>query len=795
MKYGSKIENLLFLKEKGFNVPDFTVVSFEDAFEDPTKLKTMLDRVGKGDKAALRETVRRFVKDNIRTSFDVVLDGDSFAVRSSCSIEDGDKDSFAGQFDTYLNVKRDELDKRIADCFFSLFNENVMDYIFEKGIRPDDLQMNVIVQKMVSSELSGIVFSANPQGLLNESVIVVGRGLGENVVTDRVDTTSYYYNLTDKVYYFEGKENLLDRETVENLIAVSKDVCALLFKYSDIEFGIENGEIYVLQARKITTLDSSSPLIFDNSNIVESYPGISLPLTVSLVKNVYSGVFEGVTRRILKNKKELSKLTDVFHNMVGSSNGRMYYKISNWYTLIKYLPLSKKIIPVWQEMLGVKNKSYDEAENRVGFFTRSGVYFNTLREMLTVRRNMSNLNEKFSVIFRSFYEKIDRCRDEKEIVALFEKVEKEIFSCWDVTLINDVYTFVFTGLLKSRLRKKYDDFEQRANDYISGISNVESMRPVREMIELACEKSVLSPEDYRKKFDRYIHLFGDRNLEELKIESPTFRTCPELLEERIEEYSKDARRLESIRKSVNLSAAESFGNEDFLTRLIAKKCTAGISNREVSRLNRSRLFGMARKMFLSLGEIYARQGVIEGAQDVLYLTVDEIKNAVIDKTSLKDAVKKRKEDYRLFNALPAYTRLVFEKTEFDKHHFAVNSQRYYQNDDVLHGIPCSSGIVTGEALVVENVGDAVNVEDKILVTKMTDPGWVFLLVTAKGVISEKGSLLSHTAIISRELKKPAVVGVEGLLDTVRTGDTLELDAVSGTVKILKRGTNGETCQV
>ena len=75
---------------------------------------------------------------------------------------------------------------------------------------------------------------------------------------------------------------------------------------------------------------------------------------------------------------------------------------------------------------------------------------------------------------------------------------------------------------------------------------------------------------------------------------------------------------------------------------------------------------------------------------------------------------------------------------------------------------------------------------------MTDPGWVFLLVTAKGVISEKGSLLSHTAIISRELKKPAVVGIEGLLDNIRSGDEIELDANSGTVRVIKRGNEDET---
>lgn len=790
--YGSKTDNLLFLKEKGFNVPDFTIVKFEDAFENCESLKSLMAGVDKNDGDSLLKTVKGFVEKNLKNEFVVRLDGEKFAVRSSCSIEDGDRDSFAGQFDTFLNVEKNSLNEKIAACFRSLFNRNVIDYILHKSVSFDELKMNVIVQRMVNSDLSGIVFTANPQGLLNESVIVVGRGLGENIVSDRVKTTSYYYNLNDRVYYYEGEENLLDRQKVEQIIDVSKNISELLYEFSDIEFAIESGEIFVLQARKITTLDGSSPLIFDNSNIVESYPGTSLPLTVSLVKLVYSGVFEGVTKRMLKSKKELEKLTDVFKNMVGASNGRIYYKISNWYTLIKYMPFSKKLIPVWQEMLGVKNKSYDSDKLKVSALTKAGVYFNTFKELFTVTKNMEKLNRDFSVIFDLFYKKIDTCKNEKEIYSLFEEVREKIFSCWDVTLVNDVYTFAFTGILKSRLKKKYPDYEIRVNDYISGISNIESMKPVREMINLARQRDVLPTEEYEKKIKEYISLYGDRNLEELKMESPTFRTCPKLLEDKIEEYSKDAQKLSSISQNLNAKQNDSFKDEDLITRFAAKKCTVGICNREVSRLNRSRLFGMARGMFLSIARIYKNQGVIENVEDVYYLTVDEIEKALDDKTSLNDVINKRRQDYRLFSSLPSYTRLVFEKEEFDKRHIEINSEKYYQNSDELHGIPCSSGVVEGEALVVENVGDATDVKDKILVTKMTDPGWVFLLVTAKGVISEKGSLLSHTAIISRELKKPAVVGVEHLLETVRTGDRVLLDANEGIVIIVKRGKGDET---
>ena len=100
--------------------------------------------------------------------------------------------------------------------------------------------------------------------------------------------------------------------------------------------------------------------------------------------------------------------------------------------------------------------------------------------------------------------------------------------------------------------------------------------------------------------------------------------------------------------------------------------------------------------------------------------------------------------------------------------------------------PTSSGKVIGEVVVVNerNVKD-VDTKDKIIVTKMTDPGWVYLIVKAKGLISQKGSLLSHSAIISRELNKPSIVGVKNVTDILKDGQKIELDATSGVIKILK----------
>ena len=743
-----KDKNLIKLREYGFNVPEFEIIEWEDRNKkiDLSKYK------GK------------------------------YAIRSSSNLEDSSDNSFAGLFDTYLNVDSKDIESKVKECFNSINNKNVKEYITNKNIDISDIKMNVIIQKMVNSKNSGILFTSNPQGLLNESVIVVGRGLGNNVVEDKVDTTTYYFNNTDSIYYYEGDCDYLDNDMINNLISISKDLKKYFGEYIDIEFAIENDDIYILQVRDITTIDDDNIVILDNSNIVESYPNISLPLTISFVEFVYSNVFKKEAYRLSHNNKLVEENNDKFNNMVGTANGRIYYKISNWYALIKFLPLSKKIIPIWQDMLGVKNKNYDDGKLKIPFLTKIKTYFNTIKELKNVSKNMDILNDKFIKINDYFYNNFNNEMSNEEVFELYNKIKEELLDSWDITLVNDLYSFIYTGLLKKRLNKKKYSSE-KVNDYISGISNIESLKPIKSMIELAYIEDKISMDEYTDKFNNYISLYGDRNLEELKLESKTFRTDPSLLKNKIKEYQADKNKLEKLYKDLN-SNNYTFIKEDFITNYISKRAMFGIKNREISRLNRSRIYGMVREMFRQIGSNLERDNLIDKKEDIFYLNIDEVFN--YKKFNLKELISNRKKDYKIYKLLPSYSRLIFSKTEFDKHHKSINSNKIIIDKDKLEGIPTSNGIVEGEALVIDNILDNYDVKDKILVTKMTDPGWVFLIATAKGIISEKGSILSHTAIISRELKIPSIVGVEDVTKIIKTGDYLKMDAHTGKIGILKR---------
>ena len=196
---GSKYENLVKLQEQGFNIAKFEIIRFEDVIENTEGIEQILENNKNKTNKEISGLLKNYIENNMKKDFEISLKCDKYAVRSSSNIEDGKNDSFAGQFDTYLNVEKENLNIKIIECFKSLYNENVLDYILEKKINIIDLKMNVIIQEMVESEYSGIVFTANPQGILNESVIVVGEGLGENIVSDKIKTTSYFYNLNDMI--------------------------------------------------------------------------------------------------------------------------------------------------------------------------------------------------------------------------------------------------------------------------------------------------------------------------------------------------------------------------------------------------------------------------------------------------------------------------------------------------------------------------------------------------------------------------------------------------------------------
>lgn len=509
--------------------------------------------------------------------------------------------------------------------------------------------------------------------------------------------------------------------------------------------------------------------ILDDSNIVESYPGITLPLTYSFIRIAYRGVFKGIIGSCLRNENILAKFEDIFDNMIKSYNGHIYYCINNWYSLIDFIPFSKKIIPIWQDMMGVRDHNvYLGKRHNFTLWQKIKMYTNLLKNCLRIPRDMKLLNGDFLTVKKYFDDNYRETLSVTELLTLFHEIERRLLDKWHTTLANDLYAFIWTGLLKLRLKKKGVD----VTGYISGITSLESIKPVQALLDIAQkygdDTNLLS----NRTVCEYIQMYGDRSPCELKLEVMTYREDPSMLVQKIQEYAKDKTKLKDMIKNL-----QNRGPAPLKNTFALKRARLGIQNREISRLNRSRIYGMVRRIFISIGKHLHQDGYINEPFDVFYLEIGEIIEN--DTNSFRKKIADRKAEYTEYEKLLPRSRLVFRGDKL------VDEKTPSKWTGGFTGTGVSPGIITAEAVVLESPDEKSYVNGKIIVTQTTDPGWVFLLTMAGGIIAEKGSLLSHTAIVSRELKIPAVVAVENAVSVIKTGDIVKIDGDTGRVEIVR----------
>lgn len=707
-----KAENLRILSENGFSVPKFQVV-----------------------------------KPNEEIDFSY-FESELFAVRSNDAHEDGGKFSYAGQFLTLLNVTKEDVKKVIL----AVANSYKIRY-YEKslGIKSENNSASVIIQEMVKASYSGVIFTSNPKGILNDMVIVVGKGLGENVVGDKEETVTYHC-YREGANYKEGSDILFPEHFVKELEKLGDKIEKLFKKPMDIEFAIEDEKIYILQAREITSLDFDLPVrILDNSNIAESYPGVCKKLTRSFAKEVYTKIFKRLGNRALG--KSVKYYEDLFPHMVDDFGGRMYYEISSWYDILRLLPLSSKIIPVWQKMLGVESEKITFSKEKPNIYIKSRLLFSFLYLMAVSQRKMRDLSTFFKKEFQYFDKKIEKEDDPKKLYFLFKEMEEIFFREWDLTLINDMVSFLSTYF---------------AGDKVKRSLSLESKKPAEALNDLIYTYKRFGKESpkYIEKKKRYIKYYGDRTVGELKLETRTFSTNPESLDKLVEEREKLPLKIKK-------------GKYIYKRKSLARLST---NNREISRLNRSRLFGLMRKLIDKI----ALKTV---GDDIYHLSLEQIRDMIFYGKDFSDEINEEKNMLLVYENIPEIRRVeLLGSPDIDFCDVQAIEEDGDERKDFLIGRGVSSGKVSGEIIKITDMRKVLlkDVKGKIIATYSTDPGWFLLLDVAKGILAERGSLLSHTAIVARELKKPAVVGIKGLMNQVQTGDIVDIDGNRGYCKIIKR---------
>lgn len=295
MKYGGKAESLLFLEQNKILVPEFFIITEEDYINFLIKnkiyseIKTLfLNKQYKKIKELInKQQIPKDLKEKIEKNI-LKINSNLYAVRSSATNEDGENKSYAGQYDSFLNIKKEELFENIKNCWCSLYNENVIRYSNDFDI----YGMNVVIQKMIEPDYSGVIFSIDPSSeTRNYTIIEMVKGLGEKLVSGKVTPTKFFIRKKTKQIDLKLGNLNIEKKIIDALMENVEKIEKIYNKPMDIEYAITNDNCYIVQARPITA-KSPLPKTFDLS-LTRQKPIIDIEI-------YYRGEYEGI-KKVTRN--------------------------------------------------------------------------------------------------------------------------------------------------------------------------------------------------------------------------------------------------------------------------------------------------------------------------------------------------------------------------------------------------------------------------------------------------------------------------------------------------------------
>ncbi|MGW1050702.1 phosphoenolpyruvate synthase [Streptomyces sp. NPDC002521] len=880
---GGKGRNLHTLTAAGFQVPSWSVIGL-DVFAEFSRASGLDERLGDlladgwDDRAAqVAAEISALIEGaplDERIAAAIALayreaGGGLVAVRSSGAQEDGTEHSFAGQFDSYLNVSGlDQVTAHVRRCWASGFSERSMSYRAQRGLPPDGGGVAVIVQRMVPAERSGVLFTADPTaGRADRYVVGAVHGLGEGLVSGAVDADTVVLDAAtgeplstvigakqerydagtgpgcevSPVADEDRKALSLTADDLARLHAVGIRATEHYGSPQDIEWAIADGTLWVLQSRPITTLGPAVDAapepegelrIWDNSNIIESFSGVVSPLTYSFAADTYAKVYESYARALGVRGDKLREVQEWTPHLLGYIHGRVYYNLYHWYRMVRLAPLYPLNRRVLEKSLGVAESISDETADALYPFTpRPGLRgrVSRLARTMTFARRFLAIRKSVETFHRDFYRAYEvfnnidyNALPGDETYRRFRRLQRELIEKWGPMQALDATILLSVGLLALLTRRWLPDAPEWFTwAAASPGSDVESAEPVWALAELAAKaraddevRNLLehTPDadaygalrdaghtEFLAAFDAYVADYGYRSPDELKLEIPDLHENPAGLFTLLRDAQPGA---------TSGSAGDHGGEADaYLDRhlrgprrwvyeRVRRKARAALADRERLRFCRTRAFGAAKRMLRAMGRDLARSGAIATWDDVFMLRLEEIRGAyegMIAHAELTELAALRRRQLAADAELRAPSRFTTRGAPY----WSGNLERAGWTSGPaarsgareLRGTPCCPGVVEGPAVVTDTPRD---IGGGILVTYRTDPGWVAALRSAAALVIERGSPLTHVAVVARELGIPTVVQVKDVTTEIRSGTLLRVDGAAGTVTVLAEPPDGGT---
>lgn len=769
---GGKGAMLSRMVQEGYPVPPGMVV-LQSAFEDGGKLK---------DEAWNEIMVlTRALRDHNQ--------GVQFAVRSSALSEDSETASFAGEFETVLNVESDEaILKAVHTVAASADSERVKTYTQVQGISGAH-RVAVVIQQMVQPEISGVLFTVNPvTGSFREMTGNFVYGLGEQLVSGESNAQEFLFSRPKGSY--QGPADL--KKHARRLYQYASKLEKSLGMPQDIEWAVAGGKLYLLQARPITTL---TPGNLDHYEINDSMAGDDLWVNTNVGEAV-PDVVTPYTWSLIRYLDEITTFARGYYIWSGNICGRIYSNFGR--RISAYIALGVKE----ETAINTSGTFFGALPEGVKFspypYTKADVLtvilpkiISFFKHILQARRTAEADVKNNPRIFAALWQKIEQCDSQSDLLRLWEE-EIKPYTVWYWWLQGYGGSRSLPVLTVKDALAKYVG-EADANALLSNLGGREGLASLDPVAGIG---KILRGEMSREE---YLQQYGHRSPHELELSMPVPAEDARWLDVQIEDHRKLNINVDDLLEKQQKqyeAALQRFkekypGKVKWLEKQLAR-ASEGARWREAARSEFTRAFRVNRAFARKAGEL---TGV---GDDVFFLYIQEVLDLLRGKQEALRFIPIRKENYEKYRALPPFPPVI--RGRFDPFTWAKRPDRrmdYYDADmpagglspdsETLRGFPGASGIVEGTVRVLASPDESEQLQQgEILVASSTNIGWTLLFPKASAIITDVGAPLSHAAIVARELGIPAVVGCGNATMRLKTGDRVLVNGGQGVVQILEK---------
>lgn len=732
------------------------------------------------------------------------------AVRSSATAEDGAVTSFAGQQETILGVEGEQaLREAVERCWQSLNSDRSKAYREKQGISDSTLAMAVVVQRLIDADVAGVMFTRDPLDVTGKLMrIEAAWGIGESVVSGRVTPDRFQVDresgqavdkqVGDKQIRVtrHGEEPIppekrralcLTDSELTQLADLGRRVEAFYGDARDIEWAIANGQVWLLQARPITTTSAADRervrletierlkamvepggTVWSRTNLIEVLPEPT-PMTWSLVSGLLLSTTGGTggMYRDFGFEPDAVLGSQSAYDLIG---GRPYMNLSREPRMESAKPLAGYPLAAYKKAPHLALDPVREAPQ--GLRKWLGIF-----RLLKVASRITFENKTFAPTFRAylptFSAEVEQAR-QRDLTKLDLPTLLRHWAEWTqgtlsrfarMSLKPTLLAQFAWQVLEQQIAKSLG--ADRARETLTALSQGAKPDPEADLAggirELAAGS--ISREEFLKRF-------GHRGSNEMELSAPR--------------WSEDSSSLAKLSGAVPHQtptpapevlarvAAEAKWNS-YLAKSMAghvERLQTYLGLRETGKHYLMRGYAEIRRTLLELDRRFKQEG------GVFFLTPTEL--PLLGEKDFKALIAERRKTRAIGLNLEVPPVLFGDDLEAIGRPLPVPS-----GAEQLTGVPLSAGVVEGPALVLTHPSTETFEPGYILVCPSTDPAWVPLFVNARGLVMESGGTLSHGAIVAREFGLPAVAGLPGVQQRILTGQKLRVDGGRGTVSVLK----------